>query len=468
MTRWTSSSTRRAAIVLAAGAALLGACSGGDTSDESESAETSVAATENEAGTDTEPTEEDPSEGQDDGEPAGGEAAPAGPREAGFGPGSLAVPAGAYLDRLYDVDGNWFVGEPYEYREPPAVCGFEEPSAVQGLTLVQIDQDLAPLGDVMNLDVSVFDTAAQAERMVAVLNSATAADCDRALLAAVDSDLGTPGVELDFGDGAGTETEVPAGVPEGLPVAARLYEASARIGTLDTPLIQLETWVADGRFLLRSSATNISGEPGEVAANMLEAMFASPAPEISEDGTLDDAAAIIRGAALADSDLPDFYQPTEGLWFPSPSDEVSPCRSTDGLRVTSEGPKWIAISPGTGASEVRQGAAVYEDEALAAAAFDRLIDGGVDCLLDDLGLTDNFVLTDMSFEAVEVDGVTVAVTQLDLDQFLGGQPFAVEIQAVEALAGNAVHVVGFFGLAGDSPDLTELVVTAINKAEAGG
>lgn len=383
-----------------------------------------------------------------------------GEREAGFGPGSLVVTAGSITERLWEVDGGWFVAQPFTHFVAPDVCGFLTPVATQGLNLSRTDSPGELFGDVMVAEVLVYETAEEAAAHVELLNADTAEVCDQAILEAAEvQEVLPPGVEFDEGSGVGVAIEPLASAPADLSVASRRYLSTLSVGSLDQDVEQIETWISSGRYLIRTSASSALGNADSVADGLMQALFSEPLPPIEQDADLDAAIDAVRTAVLDEEDLPELFDAGDTLRI-TPGFQDDGCFGRPDALVATAGPQWLAVSPGVGASEVRQRADVYVDAATAAAAFDLVVELGGECFADEISLPDTFRLVGSAFETQEVDGRTVALAKLDYIQLVGAQEFDVEVQLAITQVGRYEVRFAFFGLAGDAPDLPELAVLA--------
>ena len=443
-------SIRRLAPVVAVLA--LAACGGspeGSTAGEANEADTATAI--DEAG--------------DTGSEPGSESVSLGDREAGYGAGSLAVLAGQYAERLTNLKGDWFRGPPVPLTVPE-VCGLPEPPAVQGFTLVQPVDASGVRADVVSVEVRVYETPDQAEALVSLINGETADDCDRANLE-VALEAAVPGVSYDFGDGLGTPAPVPDGLPAGLPADSRSYDFDIIFGTVSEPLLQLATVVADGSITVSFSAASTPDNVEDLEAQVIDVLFAEPAPEPIDLPGLDALIDDVRRSVLSNEDVPAFYDPTHAMVLSGPS-SPSECITAAQPAVTAFGPFWISVTPGTGASELGQVFRIFANTDSASAALEEVTTVGVDCFVAELGLPDEFELTNSTTELAEVDGQQVAHVELDYLQKIGEQTFDVEAKFAVTQIGPILTSAQFFGLAGDSPNLPELVATsAIRGADDG-
>jgi hypothetical protein len=396
---------------------------------------------------------------------AGSEPVALGGREAGYGPGSLAVLAGQYAERLTDLEGDWFRGPPVPLTVPD-VCGFPEPSAVQGFTLAQPVDASGLRADVVSVEVRVHETPDEAEALVNLINGETADDCDRASLE-VALEAAVPGVSYDFGDGLGTPAPVPDGLPVGLPADSRSYDFDIIFGTVPEPLLQLATVVADGPITVSFSAASTPDNVEDLETQVIDVLFSEPAPEPIELPGLDALIDDVRRSVLSNEDVPAFYDPTHAMVLSGPS-YPSECITAAQPAVTAFGPFWISVSPGTGASELGQVFRIFADADSASAAFEEFTTVGVDCFVAELGLPVEFELTNSTTELTEVDGQQVVHVELDYLQKVGEQAFDVEAKFAVTQTGPTLTSAQFFGLAGDSPNLPKLVATsAIRGADDG-
>ena len=408
------------------------------------------------------PAEEDPeteSNGSDDGVVSLGD------REAGFGPGSLVVPAGSVADRLWDVDGNWFVGQPFMLFDLPEVCGFVEPVATQGLSLSRVDAGESLFGDAMVIKVLIYETPEEAAAQLELLNGSTAEDCDRASLElANDMELLPPGVDFDGGEGVGVPVDPSAILDTEAGAVARQYEAVLSIGSLEQDLVQIETWFTRGRYLVRATPSSAIGNVQQVADDMIAAVLAEPFPALEDDDVLDAAIDTMRASVLDDSALPELFDFNDGLSVFRRPDGDDSCYGRPDVLASTTGPQWLAISPGVGGSEIIQSADRFSDETTASAVFDRFVELGADCFAEVVGLPEPFRLVGSAFETQELNGRTIALVKLDYIQLVGAQEFEVEVASAIVQEGPFNLRVNFFGLAGDSPDLAALVSQAADEA----
>lgn len=388
-----------------------------------------------------------------------------GDREVGFGPGSLAVPAGSIVDRLWDVEGDWFVGQPFIQFDLPEVCGYLEPLATQGISLSRVDPEQNPFGDGMVAQVLVYETPDEAASQLDLLNGPSAEECDLASLeVAKDTELLPPGVEFDAGSGVGVPIDAPEDLVEEFGAVSRQYVGSLNIGSVEQELVQLEFWFASDRYLVRSSATSAVGNEEAVQDDMISAFLAEPFPTIDDSAELDSALNTMRASVLDDSALPELFEFNDGLAVFRRPDNDDSCYARPDVLASTDGPQWLAISPGVGGSEIVQGADLYSDEATAAAVFDRFVELGADCYAEVVGLPDVFRLVGSAFETQELNGRTIALVKLDYIQLVGAQEFEVEVAAAVVQEGAFSLRVIFFGLAGDSPDLAALLSIAADQA----
>lgn len=391
---------------------------------------------------------------------ADGETVSLGEREAGFGRGSLAVLAGEFVERLEDVEGDWFPGPPFPL-DPPDVCGVPEAAALQNLVLVRPVDQTGVRGDVITAEVRIYDTAAEAEALVDLINGDSAEACDQAS-AELALESTTPGVSFDLGDGVGEPGTVPDNLPEGIPAASRSYDFEVVFGSVGEALVQKSTVAVVDTAVISFSVSASAEIVDDLEAEVVEALFTDPAPEIIESPDLDVVIDNIRRSVLSDSDLPDFYDPGTALLIGSPgSPDV--CFTADSPVAATFGPSWISISPGIGSSEVRQGSRIYSDSAAASAAFEEVASIGVECFPEELAFPDEFELVSSAAEELEIGGTRVVHVELDYVQSFGGQTFDVDVKIAVAQFGEVLTSVRFFGLAGDSPELPELVALAAQQ-----
>ena len=389
-----------------------------------------------------------------------------GEREAGFGPGSLAVAAGDYASRILDVEGEWFPQQPHIYRELPEVCGLSRPQASHGGNVTEVAAAQPAFGEVLAIDVLVYASPAEAASQIALLNAPTADDCDLTVLdQRLEEESAAPGVEFDFGDGIGNPTETSFALPDGFTFASRRYEGAIVIGSIRQDFAQIVTWVADGRYLLQLTAVSTSGDELGLSEEMANAVFATPGPELARDPELDEVVDALRASVLPNDALPPLFEPAQTLALHGPPLDDDSCYRQFNPEVQVAGPSWIAISPGVGGSVVGQNSAFHASEEDASTAFAELIDLGTDCFGESIGLLPepDFRLVEGVLEIEEVDGFTVVQFDLDYIQTVGTQEFDVEVRAAFIQTGRFSAEVTFVGLAGDSPDLIELVVLAADE-----
>lgn len=399
-----------------------------------------------------------------------------GDREAGFGPGSFAVIAGEVASRLADIEGNWQQIQPYTFVDRPEECGLPDPIAVQGGTLSFIDPTEFAFFDFIGAEVLIFETDAEAVEAVEALNGPNAQECDRIFGDQTDfEDVAGVGLDFDIGDGVGEPAQDPAATPNGRPVETRRYEATLGSGSVTRDVVQIESAVADGRFVVSfvaataSDQTNdgVVGDGGteELLNTAAELLFSDPLPELVVDADLDEAIDDVRRSVLVSSDLADFWD--EGPPAAISNDFTDPegCYEVVGQARVS-GPIWMAINPLSGGSQLFPNTAVYADEATAAASFAEFVNLGVDCFVDSLQLTPDFRVNGRAFDTVVVEGIDVVVIRLDVAQTVGTQVVDVEIGFASAQADRFTTGVFFGGLIGDSPDLGVLASTAAQRLEA--
>ena len=386
-----------------------------------------------------------------------------GDREAGGGLGSLAVQAGEYAERLVDVEGDWFPGQPITL-DIPDVCAIPEPVALQGITRSRPVDELGVRADVIAAEVRVYESAAVAESLVALVNGDSAEACDLATLeSVVDGEI--PGVSFDFGDGVGSAAASPDGVPADFPADSRNYDFAIIFGTVAEPLVQKATVVADGHFVIATSAVSTPEEVDDLASQVVAAVFAEPAPTLIEGPDLDTLVDMARRAVFAEGELPEFYEPIGQVFFGGAGDP-DVCFTSAPPVARGSGPSWLAATPGAGASRAGQDFRIYADVESASAAFAELVERGEECFPAELELPDDFSLLEVVDEVVDVGGRQVLHVELAYEQLLGGQAFDVEAKIAITLADETMLTASFFGLAGDSPDLVGLLAAAADRGEA--
>lgn len=383
-----------------------------------------------------------------------------GDREAGYGQGSLAVLAGQYVDRLADVEGDWFPGPPIPL-EIPDVCGLPEPAALQGLVLARPVDQTGIRADVISIEVRVYKTAEEAEAIISLVNGDSADDCDRASVELA-ADSTAPGVSFDFGDGVGQPSPVPDGLPDGLPANSRSYDFEIVFGSVTEPLVQESTVVAEGQAVIAFSVSSGAEDVDELEADLIAALFGQPAPEVIENPDLDVVIDDVRRSVLADSELPDFYGRTNAMVVGGPG-EPDVCFTAAPPAAATSGPSWLAVSPNIGASELNQGNRIYADVDAATVAFEEVKATGLECFPEEIQLPDGFEIVSSEAEVLDVDGTQVVHVEIDFVQTLGTQTYDVEAKIAVAQFDEVLTSLRFFGLAGDAPDLPELVAIAAER-----
>ena len=133
--------------------------------------------------------------------------------------------------------------------------------------------------------------------------------------------------------------------------------------------------------------------------------------------------------------------------------------------ASASGPGWFSINPNAGTSRAGQAARVYESGAAATVAFDEVVERGAECFPVEFDLPDVFTLIEATSEVVDVDGRRVALIELDYEQSVGGLTVDAESKIVVTQVDQILMSAQFFGLAGDSPDLVDLVATAAVQSE---
>ena len=374
------SSYRRLVIVLAA-AVFLAACSQGDDA-VSETATDSVAET---TSTVPEPAASDDEEGEvsagEDGEVESVERATIdlGDREAGFGPGSLAVQAGLWAERITELEGDW---RPlFQAVDLPEVCGFADGQAAQQVMLVRPVDELGVRSDVVSVEVRIFESADTAAALVAALNGDTADDCDLASLELVET---VPGIEFDFGDGVGTPTPPSSDLPSGLLAEARLGDFDVVFGSVRETVFQKQTVVADGNVVLAVVVAAAPDDLDQLEAEVVDVLFSEPAPEAADQPDLDVVVDQVRNGVLLDEDFPEFYDQLLPLAIGGPGDD-DVCFDAAPPIAEGSGPEWLAFTPGAGGSAVSQRFEIYADADLATLAFQEVADRGLECFPQEFG-----------------------------------------------------------------------------------
>lgn len=384
----------------------------------------------------------------------------------GFGSGALVTAAAEYAERILDVEGEW-ARNLYFYSAAPDVCGYAEPLAAEGAGRVSDSQSPDDLVvDIMVVEVLVFDSPEEAASQVRLLNGPNAAACDQADIVdepfvGVDSSGNRGVVWIEFGDGVGMPSEEVLPVPAGSTYDSRFYDGTATIGSVLENYDLLETWVADGPFLVKFVAAD--REPSQLAGQMAAALFGSRAPNTSEGPAVDRDIDALRRSTLADDLLPEIFERVEPASV-SRRNRVN-CYTRFLPEQRLNGPSWVAFSPGVGGSRLTQRGSVFISEEAAIAAFDQIIDLGLDCYLDAaVSLSeDQFGLLESSFESSTFDGLPMVEIKLQYDNFDG---FDVDLQTAIVLSGPYILQVNFLGLPGEAPDLAELARLAVEQMTA--
>ena len=380
-------------------------------------------------------------------------------REAGFGPGALAIEAGAWIERVETIPGDWVPGLPVPAPVPP-VCEVPEPLALQAISLAKFAEGSDATVEVVTVEARAYGSDAEAEAFVAVLNGETAAACDRTSVVLLDA-LALPGVRYDFGDGVGQPAEVIAEVPDGYVAESRAYTFEIQASLSREDLRQRRTSVAAGQTAITYTVLTLADRAEALEALVSTALFGEPAPAVIDALDLDLIGDEIRGAAFEDSAFPDDWALTTPLRFGGPG-APNICLTSAKLAGAS-GISWVSMRPGLGASQIEQRFQVYEDDNIATAALDELASLGASCLPAELGLSDQFDAQTASTETVSLDGREVVVIDVGLEQLVSGQIFDIEARIAATQVDELLHVVQFVGLEGDAPDLVELVVASADS-----
>ncbi len=386
-----------------------------------------------------------------------------GEREAGYGPGSLAIAAGEYFLRLTDLDGSagaWFPTA-YTFEPRPEVCGYATAEAVQGQTLSRQNPAEAPFGDGISIEVHVLGDQASAQAEVAKLNGDAAVECDVAAKQRAEAQFQEEVADvmnIDLGDGIGQPAAPFADVPAN---AVREFVASISVGSQQRALDQIESFVADGRFLIHTTVVSSTGSAAAIHDELNTLLFAGEPPTIDPDPAESAALDRLRSAVVDADELPDFYDENDAAtYFRQVADPTSCYKDIPDIGVLA-GPSWVAISPGVGGSQVQQSSFVLADEDEAAEVFTLFETLGAECYNTVTGLADPpFTLIESSLERLEVDGFDVLLVTLDYIQMLGTQEFDAQAGIAVTTTGRYILNMEFAGLTGDSPDLANLVVSA--------
>ena len=380
-------------------------------------------------------------------------------REAGFGPGSLAVQTGAWVERVETIPGDWLPGLPVP-TPIPGVCEVPDPLALQAISLAKFAEGSDATVEVVTVEARAYGSDAEAEAFVAVLNGETAAACDRTSVVLLDA-LALPGVRYDFGDGVGQPAEVIAEVPDGYVAESRAYTFEIQASLSREDLRQRRTSVAAGQTAITYTVLTLADRAEALEALVSTALFSEPAPAVIDALDLDQIGDEIRGAAFEDSAFPDDWALTTPLRFGGPG-APNICLTSAQLAGAS-GISWVSMRPGLGASQIEQRFQVYEDDNIATAALDELASLGASCLPAELGLSDQFDAQTASTETVQLGGRDVVVIDVGLEQLVSGQIFDIEARIAATQVDELLHVVQFVGLEGDAPDLVELVVASADS-----
>ena len=377
-------------------------------------------------------------------------------REAGFGPGSLAVQTGAWVERVETIPGDWLPGLPVP-TPIPDVCEVPEPLALQAISLAKFAEGSDATVEVVTVEARAYGSDAEAEAFVAVLNGEAADACDRTSVILLDA-LVLPGVRYDFGDGVGQPAQVIAEIPDEYVSDSRAYTFEIQASLSREDLRQRRTSVAAGQTAITYTVLTLADRAEALEALVSTALFGEPAPAVIDALDLDLIGDEIRGAAFEDSAFPDDWALTTPLRFGGPG-APNICLTSAQLAGAS-GLSWVSMRSGLGASQIEQRFQVYEDDIDATAALDELASLGASCLPAELGLSDQFDAQTASTETVSLDGREVVVIDVGLEQLVSGQIFDIEARIAATQVDELLHVVQFVGLEGDAPDLVELVVAS--------
>ena len=377
-------------------------------------------------------------------------------REAGFGPGSLAVQTGAWVERVETIPGDWLPGLPVP-TPIPDVCEVPEPLALQAISLAKFAEGSDATVEVVTVEARAYGSDAEAEAFVAVLNGEAADACDRTSVILLDA-LVLPGVRYDFGDGVGQPAQVIAEIPDEYVSDSRAYTFEIQASLSREDLRQRRTSVAAGQTAITYTVLTLADRAEALEALVSTALFGEPAPAVIDALDLDLIGDEIRGAAFEDSAFPDDWALTTPLRFGGPG-APNICLTSAQLAGAS-GLSWVSMRSGLGASQIEQRFHVYEGHIAATAALDELASLGASCLPAELGLSDQFDAQTASTETVSLDGREVVVIDVGLEQLVSGQIFDIEARIAATQVDELLHVVQFVGLEGDAPDLVELVVAS--------
>ena len=377
-------------------------------------------------------------------------------REAGFGPGSLAVQTGAWVERVETIPGDWLPGLPVP-TPIPDVCEVPEPLALQAISLAKFAEGSDATVEVVTVEARAYGSDAEAEAFVTVLNGEAADACDRTSVILLDA-LVLPGVRYDFGDGVGQPAQVIAEIPDEYVSDSRAYTFEIQASLSREDLRQRRTSVAAGQTAITYTVLTLADRAEALEALVSTALFGEPAPAVIDALDLDLIGDEIRGAAFEDSAFPDDWALTTPLRFGGPG-APNICLTSAQLAGAS-GLSWVSMRSGLGASQIEQRFQVYEDDIAATAALDELASLGASCLPAELGLSDQFDAQTASTETVSLDGREVVVIDVGLEQLVSGQIFDIEARIAATQVDELLHVVQFVGLEGDAPDLVELVVAS--------
>ena len=343
-------------------------------------------------------------------------------REAGFGPGALAIEAGAWIERVETIPGDWVPGLPVPAPVPP-VCEVPEPLALQAISLAKFADGSNATAEVIIVEARVYDSEQVAENFVDLLNGDTAEACDRVSVQLLDA-LQLPGVRYSFGNGVGAPATVADAIPTANPSAARSYDFEIQASLSREDLTQIRTSVADGSTAITYSVLTLADRADALDAVVAGALFDDPAPRDVDELDLDLVADEIRTSALRNDDFADIWVLTTPLRFGG-SGAPNICLTSSQV-AGAQGLSWVSNRPGLGASQVEQRFQVYSDEPAAAAALEELGALGAACLPAELGLNDEFEAQTAATETVEVDGREVVLITVGLEQQVSGQLFEVE------------------------------------------
>ncbi len=389
-----------------------------------------------------------------------------GERESSFGPGSSLVAVSQVaerLDRLSEEGGEWFPFPHYIYEPESPECGYTTPIALKGQVQSRESVTDAPFSDTVGVEVMIYADEAVAAGEVAVLNGPNASACDVAdgakLKEALEGPESTPGVEFDVGDGKGAAADVPFDHPN---AAARRFVGTMSIGAESRQAEVIEWVAADGPMVVRASAFSLTGRADELVIEMAEVLLTDQFPVVVEDAALDEAVDVVRRAVLEPDVLPSYFEESDPVSFHATTPRTT---CYDVLpELAANGPGWLAITPGVGGSRVEQSTLIFPSAELAQNAVEELIAAGIDCYQQLVDLPEPmFSVVDGSITTEMVGDREVVNVQLDFVQDLNGAEFEADADMAVVQDGRFVFLFEFFGLAGDSPNLGELAVSAADR-----